>query len=286
MNNTQKNPKAKQQNKTGSKNEAKGGGSKPARSAGRNEMQHHFDLAAELAKLPPATASELPSHPVARVTLDAARLYQAAVQVRERLAGLPTFKVEHIDELPILADGLDEAERAWGLSQSAKKTRASHDARERGEQLRSDLLQSGRYLLRDDATVLAELDGIAAGSTIPDLVQGLNGLAKIVEAHATVFASDDTVDPQAAKRCRAIAAELTASHSEVNTAGALARRNQIHHLLATRVKEVRAAAAYVFRKEPQMLTPFASALNAAKRKKPATAAEQEPAKAEGDPKAK
>jgi hypothetical protein len=243
---------------------------------GRNEVKRHFDLAAELASLPPATAQELPTQPVARVTLDADRLHQAAVGVRERLRVLPTFDARHIDELPILADGLTVAERAWNLSQATKKTGSSHDARARGEHLRNELVQSGRFLLRADPTAQQQLDDIVAGDTIPDLVQGLRAMAVVINSNAKLFGADDTVPRDAAQKCEDAAKELIAGNSAANTAEALARRNQIHHLLQVRVKEVRAAATYVFRKEPQRLAPFASLLSAAKRKKPASKPEGSP----------
>ncbi|HEU4408352.1 MAG TPA: hypothetical protein VFS43_24020 [Polyangiaceae bacterium] len=188
--------------------------------------------------------------------LEAERLRKAAEAYAAQLKKLPGFVADHLRDLPALIEHLSDAERAWGRARFAKTQSSRGALRKEAEELRSAVMNAGRYLLRRDAAAQAELDRISEGEGLADLVQDLDDLADFVEAHAAVFALDRRLPEQAPERARKLADELR--QIDLDDGGSMRARNLAAAALDFVLGEVRAAARYLFADEPRVLAPFLS----------------------------
>jgi hypothetical protein len=204
--------------------------------------------------------AERPSLPVRVLLLEADRLRKAAHASAAQLKKLPGFIAAHLHDLPALIEHLSDTEKLWGRTRFAKTQSSRGALRKEAEELRSTIMNAGRYLLRRDATAQAELARIGEGEGLADLIQDLDDLADFVEAHASTFALDRRLPKKASQRARQLADELR--EADPGDGGAMRARNLAAAALDFVVGEVRAAARYLFSDEPRMLAPFLSRYDA------------------------
>jgi hypothetical protein len=224
----------------------------------RNGTARRLDLEARLATLPPDARDILPAMPVKVATAEATRLYAAAQRLRPKLVKLSMFRLDDLDDLPALVEALTAAELAWTRARAERQAGGAQSARREAETLRSSLLHSGRYLLRNDPGAQNELDKIAEGGGVADLVQDLRDLANLARAHPDEWKADVRLPPRAIERSLELAELLKASADPEPALAAEERRNQVFQLLERSVDEVRAAARYLLGDDPKRLQPFLS----------------------------
>ena len=220
---------------------------KPARSSA-------FDLEARLTALPPEATATQPTMPVKIAILEAERLHAGAQPLRAKLARLPGFRIEELADLPALVSALTKAEQHWTRARVEKQAVSLKAVRAEAEKLRRDMMAAGRFLLRRDPAAQRELDRIAEGEGLADLIHDLHDLAEFGETHRAAWAADATLPKDTVTRARALAAQLTGGVDREPAIAALGRRNQIFAALQVAVEEVRAAARYVLRHDPKRLT--------------------------------
>ena len=231
--------------------------------------------------LPPGSDQIQPDMPVKTALLEAERLRAAGMKLRPQLLGLPGFDVADLDDLPALIKEVDGAELAWQRVRLGARASSRTDARAEAEKLRGDLMAAGRYLLRKDPAAQADLDVIAEGDGLADLVSDLRALAGFARAHAREWAAAP-LPAGATERAVELASTLEAAKDNDAALAAQGKRNSAFLILAHAVEEVRAAARFLLRAEPRRLAPFLSQYGAAKARKRRTADKQPaPAPAEG-----
>jgi len=117
---------------------------------------------------------------------------------------------------------------------------------------------AGRYLLRKNAAALLEINEIADGSGIEDLVADLKRAAFIAETFGEKLAVDSKLPKDIPSYARSMAERLSKAvdHSAANEA--LAERNAAYFIVDEAAGEIREAARFLFRDDPKSLAPFVS----------------------------
>lgn len=149
-----------------------------------------------------------------------------------------------------------DARRAWHEQHARTTPAALRHAREVAAQLRTDMIAAGRFVLRQDADAQRELDRIARGHELNDLVCDLRALASLYERHAEELRGP-AVPENAARRARELARQLAvAAAEEVRPVATHAKRGGLRGAIARlgdSVQNARAAGRYALRVVPARL---------------------------------
>jgi hypothetical protein len=183
------------------------------------------------------------------------RVHTALIQVGQS----PVFA----EVLEQRVDAAREAQSIWVTVRDQTKSSALVQLEKRAGELRSDLLAAGRWNLREDREAQTTLSAIRGGDTVADLVQDLFDLATLYEKHRTAFEKDQSFDAAArSSEAREVASQLSASISEERLESGPAEirdmRDRAFTYLDNLVSEVRGAARYAFRSEPDLSRRFTS----------------------------
>lgn len=127
--------------------------------------------------------------------------------------------------------------------------------------LRDDLLAACRWNLRHNLSVQTTLNAIAEGQSVGDLIADLNTLAQIIEDNVKTFSTDKSFDSKAqVKAARAAAESILEGVSDrrptIPRAEAMTVRNRAWTHFTRVYQELRDAAQYAFRKQPEKLALF------------------------------
>lgn len=217
----------------------------------------HAGVREALENLPPSAEKARPSAPIRALLSDAREVLAIARRSGTKLvrAGLDR---RFLEELPHRIELLDRAQKAWERQRTRTEPASLQRAREDAAQLKTDMLAAGRFLLRNDAKAQRQLDQIAAGEGLEDLIEDLRALAVFWTQHEDTIAKSDLGD-DVVERAQAMASRLTLmnrgakdrQHDEAHV-----HRNRALALLDEAVHEVRAAGRYVFRDAPERLALF------------------------------
>lgn len=237
-----------------------------------------------LAALDSTALQTNPAVSVKIAVLEAERCWEAGKEAKSQLIKLKGFEMAHWTDLPAKIDALAKAERAWQQARHAPKEAGGLGAqRKEAEGLRAAVMGALRYLLRKDAKAMAELDRIAEGEGLADLIADLEDLRALLEQHPGIAEGAIGVPEDVLDRLGGLAAQLKKGSSTVEATALQERRNGLFILVEESVAELRAAARYLYQKDPKRLAPFLSQHEAERRrrarKKPAGG---EPSKAPAD----
>ena len=230
---------------------------------------------ARLAKVSASDAQSPPNKPVKIALLEADRLSDSLKSYRKALAALPDFDEAALEDFPALIEALSTTERAWERARRPQGDVSLSEARKEAEAWRRDVMASTRYLARRDARAISELDRIAEGEGLNDLLMDLDDLVSFVGERTALFASvDDLPDVEGAKK---LAATLRSRVDHPEAVSAHEARNRAFWALDAVVDEVRAALKYLLRGQPKKLVGLLSRYEAKKK------AKQKPASAPAKP---
>lgn len=232
--------------KAGSKKSAKKKAT-TTKAAGRGSK---LDFDERLAALPSETAELNPDEPVDGVIAMAIRLAELGKSALPRLKKLPDFDPRWATELSAAALALGAAEHVWVDARSKSRAGISPKRVKEAESLKSDIVASGRYLLRADPVAQQQLDEIMVGTGIADLAGDLRALGDLLTRHASTFATDDALPASAAASAATFASELAVGIDPSGAAVHQAHRNRLFWLTKGMLGELRAALRFVWRKEP------------------------------------
>jgi len=238
-----------------------------AAKAKKKVLRRAFDVEARLARVPAEAEEILPDTPVASMVVDAARIGAASRLMRARFTNLPDFDIGAVDGLASLSADLQEREIEWQRARGAGRAASLEKDRVAAGELRSDMMASARYRLRKDPAAQKELDIIAEGDGLPDLVQDLRALARQRDLKSAKFAGDDSVPPDASARARGYADRLSAGTDGEAALAAQARRNVAAFALSEDLAEVREAGLFLLRKQPKKAAVFGNTYNRARKQR-------------------
>lgn len=250
------------------------GAAKPKKTA---KTKVSFDLATALMGLPEGSGAKSPSMPVRTAQLEGQRLWTTAKPMRAKFAALEDFDVEAFDSIPHLLTALGEAETDWQRKRIAKQQKSLVALRKQAEESRRKVMAAGRYRLRKNAAAQLELDRIDEGEGLADLIQDLNDLADFIGSHMDVMTRDKNITEATPGQLRETAQALNEGEDDSEPAlEALEHRNKVFVALDEALREVRAAAGYLYTDDPKRLQPYRSQYEAKQR-----AAQRQAKKAKG-----
>ncbi|MCL2776576.1 MAG: hypothetical protein FWD73_01130 [Polyangiaceae bacterium] len=222
----------------------------------KDKVANAFLLAERLLTIDAATVALAPNKPVKVALLEGERLRAGTAPHRKTLLALPGFREADLILLPLLLETLEGAERRWSRLRFKGGGNTLSTARKNAEKWRRDAMAAARYLARHNVKDLTELDRIAAGEGLADLVQDLDDLVNFVQARADKFGQlPIRIDVREAQK---LAAVLREGRDAIPGADALAERNRAFWALENVTNEIRAALRFVLRDEPKKLMPLLS----------------------------
>lgn len=202
--------------------------------------------------------AESPSFPTPTLFLEAERVIAAYRKARAAFVKVPTFEQDLADAGRGLLEHAMVVDSTWQKARFAKKKGESRGAlRKEGEALRAKVLKSARFFFRNDPKVLLEVDRIAEGDDLPDLIRDLDDVAALATEHASLFAAAPRLG-DVPKLARALATSLREATDPLPTAELLAARNRAVVALGLALREIRAAARFLYEDSPKAFAPYVS----------------------------
>ncbi|NIM17283.1 MAG: hypothetical protein GTO45_35215 [Candidatus Aminicenantes bacterium] len=172
--------------------------------------------------------------------------------------------LELMDDIPIRAGALREAESRWNLKRFTRKE-AEKQWKEQSPlafEFRDKLLFDLRFAFRNDDDLLGKLSDIAEGYSNADMIQDLNDLSVLGLEHPDLLAAvnfDMTLLDQAAQKADELAQLLAAATGErIDTSESKKIRDQAYTHLKEAVDEVYDFGQYVFRDNEERLKGYRS----------------------------
>lgn len=174
---------------------------------------------------------------------------------RAKFVKVPTFDAALADASLALLSHTKSAETAWASVRFVRlKGEGRALTRQEAERFRSLLIRTARFLYRRDKAKLAEIDRIAEGEGLADLIRDLEELAVLLLPDAELFAGARVVD--VVGQCTAFATALKAKSDSASAAALHQARNRAVLALDQSLAEIRAAARFLFEDDPAALAPY------------------------------
>lgn len=207
---------------------------------------------------PKVAGATKPTETLDTYFLDATRAIAAYGKARVAFAGVPTFKSPVADAAAALLAHAKSVNRQWQQVRFTNSKGTNRKGlRKAAEKLRATVLEACRFLFRDDQTALDEVDRIAEGEGLADLIQDMEDLAALDRAHSALFASVEKIAGTAAK-AEDFGAALKQMKDGKSARELLASRNRAVAALGVALTEIRAGARFIHAGEPAELAPYAS----------------------------
>ncbi len=132
-------------------------------------------------------------------------------------------------------------------------------SRKEAASLRAKVIALSRFAFRRSTKVMAELDRIAGGKRIANLVSDLDDLVALMRTHASTYAKLSKLKG-VAERAAELAVILRTRPDRVRAAARLASRNRALFALGLSLKEIRAGAKVLHADDgPRALAPYRAA---------------------------
>jgi hypothetical protein len=154
---------------------------------------------------------------------------------------------------------LETAESAWADHRNAALSKGLREVRVQAEELKRDIIAALRHFQAGDSDVQSRVDAIVPGTDLPDLIDDLKKLAKLIDESGTKLGRAD-LPKQANDKARGYAESLSRGSADraIDPRGAelMSLRNRAYWFLRDAMDAVRSAGRYVYRKQPKILVAF------------------------------
>lgn len=199
-----------------------------------------------------------PSVAMPTLMLESEQTAKAYGKAKPQFAKVPSFHVELANAAPSLVVHVKSAEAAWAAARFAKQKGEGRVAmRKQAEMYRSDVLRTARFLFRRDKSALAEVERIAKGEGLADLVRDHEELATLATTQAEAFAMATKLGDVAA-RCTAFAETLKTKRDDTEAHALHEARNRAVVALDASLDEIRSAARFLYEGNAAAMAPYLS----------------------------
>lgn len=175
---------------------------------------------------------------------------------------------------------LEIAESSWTDHRNAALSKSLREVRAQAEELKRDIIAALRHFQAGDGDVQSRVDAILPGTDLPDLIDDLKKLAKLVDESGTKLSRAD-LPKHANDKARGYAESLSRGSADraVDPRGAelMSLRNRTYWFLREAMDAVRSAGRYVYRKQPKLLVAFRASSSRARTRAMAGRAPEAPA---------
>jgi hypothetical protein len=225
-----------------------------------------FNLEAALDAVPALAAEQDLGMPADTFVTEARRALTEAQKHPGKFTALPDFDGSVFVVLPALIPRFVAAQKTWDQERfRVSRGTGRTSLRLEGEALRSRILASGRFLFRKVPDALLELDRIAEGQGIDDLITDLRDLVAFRNDNQSRWKQDTQLPKDAFARAAEIADALEGQVDTERALDARTERNKLAYLMDRALDEIRDGARYLFSTEPRRLAPFLSRYEAERR---------------------
>ena len=197
-----------------------------------------------------------PGVPMPTFILESEQTAKAYGKAASQFAKVPSFNAALANAAPSLVVHVKSAESAWSTARFAKKKGEGRvETRKQAETYRSDVIRTARFLFRKDKAALAEVERIAEGEGLPDLIRDHEELATLATSKAEAFASAKKLGDVVA-RCTAFAEALKAKRDDTEAQALHQARNRAVVALDASLDEIRAAARFLYEGDAAAMAPY------------------------------
>jgi len=197
-----------------------------------------------------------PGVSMAKFLLEGEQAATAYGKSRAVFAKVPSFDVSLARAASALVSHAKSADSAWS---AARFVRAKGEGRELtrkdAEAHRSQVIRTARFLFRNDRKAHAEIDRIAQGEGLPDLIRDHEELAALAKNHAALFAQATKLGDVVAK-CTAFAEALKHKRDDTGAQALHEARNRAVVALDVSLGEIRAAARFLYEGNAAAIAPY------------------------------
>ena len=211
--------------------------------------------------------AESPGLPTATLFHEGGQAIEAYGKSRSKFAKVPTINVELTDAAKALLAHAKEADTAWSSVRFVKQKGENRAlTRKAAEDYRSEVIRTSRFLFRNDKSKLAEIERIAQGEGLADLIRDHEELAVLATDNADVYAQAPKLGDIPAQ-CSAHAAALKEKRDDTTAQELHQARNRAVVALELALAEIRAAARFLYEGDVAAMAPYLATYPGSRRRK-------------------
>ena len=197
-----------------------------------------------------------PGVPMAKFLLESEQSAKAYSKAASQFAKVPSFDVALASAAPVLVVHAKAVETVWSNARFAKqKGQGRLATRKDAESYRSEVIRNARFLFRKDEATLNEVDRIAEGEGLPDLIRDHEELAKLAGERSEDFAKAPKLGDVVA-RCTTFAEALKSKRDDTDAQALHQARNRVVVALNASLEEIRAAAKFLYEGNTAAMAPY------------------------------
>ncbi len=214
-----------------------------------------------------AANAESPGLPTATLFHEGGQAIAAYAAGRSKFTKVPTFNLVLADAALGLLAHAKEADTAWSSVRFVKQKGENRAlTRKDAEAYRSALIRTSRFLFRNDKKKLAEIERIAEGQGIADLIRDHEEFAVFAADNADLYAQAPKLGDIVAQ-CTAHAAALKERRDDTAAQDLHQARNRAVVALELALAEIRAAAKFLYEGDVAALAPYLATYPGSRRRK-------------------
>ena len=197
-----------------------------------------------------------PGLAMAKLILENEQATEAYGKAKAKFATAPTFNVALANAALGLLAHTKLTESSWASARHVKKKGEGRVlTRKEAEAYRSELIRASRFIFRNAKKQLAEVERIAEGEGLADLIRDHEEFAVFATANADAYAQAPKLGDVVA-RCTAFADALKGKRDDTAAQELHEARNRAVVALEGALDEIRAAARFLYEGNPAALAPY------------------------------